>query len=101
MDMAKLTSGGVKKVAKLAKLSLTAGELKKFQGQLSEVISHIEELKEVDTKDIAPTSQTTGLTNVFRSDEVIIQDCIPVDLALSGTTRKHNGYFVVPAILEK
>jgi len=65
-NMAKLTTDDVKHVAKLANLPLTDEEIKKFQEQLSSVVSYIDELQEVDTKDVEPTSQTTGLENVFR-----------------------------------
>ena len=55
----------------------------------------------MDTKDVEPTSQTTGLTNVTRSDEVVTGNILTQDDALSGTDNAHNGYFKVPAILSE
>lgn len=100
-SMAKLTSNDVKHVAELANLPLTAAELKKFQKQLSSVVDYIAELQEVQTSNVEPTSQTTGLENVFRDDSVDVTRILSQEEALSGTEKTHNGYFVVPMVLEE
>lgn len=97
--MAKLTKADVVHVAKLAKLDLTEAEIEKFLPQLSSVVEHVSELGKVDTEGVEPTSQTTGLENVFRGDD-IKQSSINVDAAMSGTDNVYNNYFKVPAILE-
>lgn len=99
--MSGLTADDVVHVANLAKLKLTTEQIEKFKGQLSKVITHVAELKEVNTKGIEPTSQTTGLTNVIRTDQVDATQTLSVEAALSGTEKTSNGYFVVPAILQK
>lgn len=96
--MAKLTKTDVAHAAKLAKLNLAEDEMKKFLPQLSSIISHISELGAVDTEGVDPTSQTTGLENVFRQDEVA-PSSLDQSKALSGTDNIHNGYFKVDAIL--
>ncbi|QQG41223.1 MAG: Asp-tRNA(Asn)/Glu-tRNA(Gln) amidotransferase subunit GatC [Candidatus Woesebacteria bacterium] len=96
--MAKLSKADVEHVAGLAKLDLTETEINKFLPQLSQILEHVGELGKVDTTDLAPTSQTTGLTNVFREDEVK-PSSIDLDGALSGTDNTFNGYFKVEAIL--
>lgn len=97
--MSKLTKKDVLHVAKLAKLDLSETEIDKFLSQLSFIVDHISELSKVDTSNIEPTSQTTGLTDVFRDDE-IKESSLNQDRALSGTDKIYNGYFKVPAILE-
>ncbi len=99
--MSKLTDNQIKHVAKLAKLTLTDEEIKKFQGQLSNILSHIDELSKVDTTGVEPTSQTTGLTNVFKKDEIDPLRIMPVDAVLSNTKNKLNNYFVVNAVIDK
>lgn len=99
--MSGLKRTDIEHVAKLAKLTLTPKEIEKFSNQLSKVIDYISQLKEVDTQNIEPTSQTTGLSNVKRVDEVRSKDSLSQDKALSGTDKTHNGYFVVPGILEE
>lgn len=97
--MSNLTRDDVLHVANLAKLNLTEEEIEKFTPQLSTIINFISQLNKVDTVGIEPTSQTTGLTDVFREDEVK-PSSIDQDGALSGTDQTYNGYFKVPAILE-
>lgn len=99
--MAKLTKAEVLHVAKLARLDLTDKEKTKYEKQLSKVVEFISELDEVDTSELEPTSQTTGLKNVFRLDEINSSDVLPQDEALSGTNNTHNGYFTVGAILKE
>lgn len=97
--MASLTKADVVHVAELAKLNLTDEEISKFLPQLQEIVDHISELQKVDTTNIEPTSQTTGLTNILRNDEVK-PSSIDQNGALSGTDKIYNGYFKVKAILE-
>jgi aspartyl-tRNA(Asn)/glutamyl-tRNA(Gln) amidotransferase subunit C len=65
-----LSEEQVKHVAALARLDLSDVEAKKFSGQLSDILSYMEILNEVDTENVAATSQVTGLENVSRKDEV-------------------------------
>lgn len=96
--MVSLTKTDVAHVAKLAKLKLAENEVEKFLPQLSSIINHISELGAVDTEGVMPASQTTGLENVFRPDEVA-SSSLDQSKALSGTDSFHNGYFKVSAIL--
>ncbi|MFC1721741.1 Asp-tRNA(Asn)/Glu-tRNA(Gln) amidotransferase subunit GatC [Patescibacteria group bacterium] len=66
----KLTKTEVEHVAKLARIDLTDKEKKKFQEQLGEVLDYIDKINEVDTENVEPTWQVTGLTNVMRPDRV-------------------------------
>lgn len=99
--MGKLTKKDVEHVAKLANLPLKENEIEKFSKQLSRVVSYVNELNEVDTSKIEPTHQTTGLQNVSNKDKVELENCLNQEDALSGSEEVHNGYFVVPAILEE
>lgn len=85
-------------VAKLANLPVKPGEEKKFEKQLSDILTYIEKLKEVDTKSVETTSQVTGLENVTREDET--SPSLSQEEALLNTKSKQNGLFKVKAILE-
>lgn len=98
--MAQLKKEEVLHVAKLAKLDLTETEIEKFTPQLSKIIDYISELSEVDTNGVEPTSQTTGLEDVYRQDETNSLRSLTQSEAISGTDKSHNGYFKVKAILE-
>jgi aspartyl-tRNA(Asn)/glutamyl-tRNA(Gln) amidotransferase subunit C len=85
-------------VAKLANLPLSPSEKEKFEKQLSEILTYVEKLKEVDTKDVEVTSQVTGLENIIRKDEA--KPTLTQEEALSNTKSQSNGLFKVKAILE-
>ncbi len=88
----------VKKVTKLANLTLTPEEEEKFEKQLSDILQYVEKLKEVDTKGIEPTAQVTGLENITREDEST--PSLTQKEALSGTKSEYNGMFKVKAVLD-
>jgi len=88
-------------VAKLANLSLENEEIDKFHSQLSDIVGYISELDEIDTSEVEPTSQCTGLENITRSDEIQPENVLQMEDALSGTENTHNGYFRVKAILRE
>jgi len=95
----KLTEEEVVHMAKLAGLTLTPKEVKKFQKQLSEVLDYIEILKKVKTKGVESTSQVTGLESVFREDKVAGPSLSQKEV-LSGSKSTHNGMFKTKAIFE-
>ncbi|MCL4364066.1 Asp-tRNA(Asn)/Glu-tRNA(Gln) amidotransferase subunit GatC [Patescibacteria group bacterium] len=94
-----LTSEDIIHIAKLGNLTLNDKEVEMFKKQLSSVIDYIDKLQEVDTKKIEPSSQITGLTDVFREDKVNEERTLPQDKALANTKSKANGLFKVKAIL--
>ncbi len=85
-------------IAKLASLPLSDEEKKKFEKQLTSILEYIEKLNEVDTKDIAPTSQVTGLENITREDDT--KPSLLQEETLSNAKSKHNEFFKVKAILD-
>lgn len=97
MKNLKLTEEEVRHVGKLANLSLTSEEIKKFQKQLSQILDYVGVLQELDTGRIEPTSQVTGLENVLREDETSAG--LTQEETLSGTANKQRGLFKVKAIL--
>ncbi len=67
--MAKLTREDVLKLAALSRLRLTEEEVERLRGELSEILSYVEMLDDVDVQNLEPTYQVTGLKNVMRDDE--------------------------------
>ncbi len=87
----------VKHVAKLANLSLSSKEEKKFEKQLEETLEYIEGLNEVKTRNVEPTSQITGLENITREDTA--KPSLSQNDALSNAKSTYNGFFKIKAIL--
>ena len=63
-----LTKDDVRHVAKLARLTLTEAEVEKFAQQFLGIFTYLDMLQEVNTDDVEPTAQVTGLTNVMGED---------------------------------
>ena len=68
--MTNLSEEQVRHIAKLARLRLSDDEVKKFSKELSSILEYIDVLNELDTENVEPTAQVTGLSSVFREDEV-------------------------------
>jgi aspartyl-tRNA(Asn)/glutamyl-tRNA(Gln) amidotransferase subunit C len=85
-------------IAKLANLPLSDDEIKKFDKQLAETLKYVENLGEIDTKNVEPTAHVTGLENVTRED--VAQPSLTQKQALSNAKKTHNGSFIVDAILD-
>ena len=99
--MQKIQKEEIKHIAKLANIEISEKEIEKYSKQLSSVVDYVGQLDEVETKDVTPTSQTTGLTNVKREDKIDLNNSLTVEESLSGTDETLNNYFKVKAILEE
>lgn len=88
----------VSHIASLAHLPITEEEKEKFSKQLSDILVFVSKLQSVDTTSVEPTSQVTGLENVYRED--IITSSFTQEDALVNAPRTWNGFFVVDAIFE-
>jgi aspartyl-tRNA(Asn)/glutamyl-tRNA(Gln) amidotransferase subunit C len=87
----------ISRVAKLANLTLSEEEKEKLEKQLEETVTYVNRLEEVDTKNVEPTSQVTGLENITREDE--IKPSLTQDEALQNSKSTQNGFFKVKGIL--
>ena len=93
----KITLEDVEKVAKLARLEVSPAEKEAFAKQLSQILTHMETLKQYDTKGIEPTATVLGQVNVFRDD--IVRPSLPVDKALANAPEREADGFAVPKII--
>jgi len=94
-----ITKQEVEKVAKLSRLELTDGEKTAFAKQLSQILTHVETLKQYDTIGVEPTATVLGQFNVFRPD--IAQPSLSVEHAVANAPESVDGFFVVPKIIEE
>ncbi|MEM4244645.1 MAG: Asp-tRNA(Asn)/Glu-tRNA(Gln) amidotransferase subunit GatC [Candidatus Nanoarchaeia archaeon] len=82
------------RVAKNARLSLSAKEVNEFVPQFKEILNYFSILDEVDVKNTEPSFQPIRLKNIFRKDSV--GKCLSQDEALSNTAHKKDGFFKGP-----
>lgn len=84
-------------VAKLANIPLKKEEEKKFENQLSEILTYVDKLQKVDTKNVKEDKKVKN--NITREDEAKVS--LTQDEALSNANSQHNGFFKVDAILQE
>lgn len=70
----KLSGAKIEHIATLARIHLSDEEKERFASQLSQVLEYMDILNEVDTTNVPPTAQVTGLSDVFRADRVREQE---------------------------
>ncbi len=94
-----LSDEDVLNIAALARLELTAAEVRLFARQLADILAYADEVRRVDTTGVPPTSHPLSTTPAWREDEpepsldrTAILDAAP---AASKTT----GLFKVPKVL--
>ncbi len=94
----KLTADQVRHVGKLANLTLSDQEVEKFSDQLSETLKFVEELNEINTKEVEETNSVTGLFNITRQDQT--EPSLSQDQALQNAKSKDGNSFKVKAVFE-
>lgn len=88
----------VKHVAHLARLSMSEEEVDLFTKDLDAIIQYAEQLNEVNTENIEPTTHVLDLKNVMRKDEA--KKWLSQEEALKNAPDKKDGQIKVPSILE-
>jgi len=96
-----ITSKIVRHIAKLANIPVTAKEEEQLAEGFNTTLEVVNQLKTINTDNIEPTHQVTGLINVLREDTVDEQQMFTQEQALANAKNTHNGYFVVDQILEE
>ena len=96
--MSRISIDEVKHVAHLARLAITEEEAEMFQKQLDAIITYAEQLNELDTTNIEPTSHVLAMKNVMREDER--KQGLPIEDVVKNAPDHKDGYIRVPSILE-
>lgn len=97
--MAKLSPQDVLKLARLSRLRLSEEEIQQFGKELSVILDYVEQLSSVDTDDLEPTAQVTGLNNVMRTDEIVQYQATPDEL-LKNAPDLENHQVRVKRVIE-
>ncbi len=94
----KITKQEVEHVARLARLELSDREKENLTDQLSNILTYVEQLNELDTKGVEPTSHVLDIRNVMRDD--VAEESLPQEKALSNAPERAAGHYRVPLIIE-
>ncbi len=94
----KITKKEVEQVAHLARLTLTNEELDRMTGQLDNILSYIDKLSELDTRQVVPTSHVFSVSNAFRED--VVKESLSQAEALMNGPQQNGEMFQVPRIIQ-
>jgi aspartyl-tRNA(Asn)/glutamyl-tRNA(Gln) amidotransferase subunit C len=97
--MSTISVSDVKKLAKLSSLHVSDDEVAHLQAELNHILEYVEQLNSIDTDNVEPTYQVTGLTSVTREDKVIDYGISNEDL-LKNAPDTQNGQIKVPRVIE-
>ena len=87
----------VKKVARLARLEITAEEEELFTTQLNSILDYFEQLSELDTTDVPPMTRAIELSNITRPDR--LKPFSDKEALIQAAPEQEGEYFRVPKIL--
>lgn len=96
--VSRISTEEVKHVANLARLAVTEEEVQKFTQQLDAIIVYAEQLNELDTENVEPTSHVLDMKNVMRED--IPSKGLPQEDVLKNAPEHQDGQIKVPSIIE-
>ena len=88
----------VRYVANLARLAITDAEAAEFQGQLDHIVSHFNQLRDLDVEGVEPMAHTAPIHNVFRED--IVRPGLDRDVMLKNAPQHSADLIMVPTIVE-
>jgi aspartyl-tRNA(Asn)/glutamyl-tRNA(Gln) amidotransferase subunit C len=85
-------------VAKLASLRLSDADTTRLASELARIVQYVEQLEELDTKDVPPTAHVALDRTPLRADDV--RPGLSREDALAQAPRADQGGFAVPTFLE-
>jgi aspartyl-tRNA(Asn)/glutamyl-tRNA(Gln) amidotransferase subunit C len=96
-----ITESDIEKIAQLAHLEITDEERRAFTPQIAGIVAYVEQLNELDTSSIEPS--TGGLTlegeRTHATREDAAQPSLGQELALDQAPDAASGHFRVPKVL--
>lgn len=94
----KISKHEVENIAHLARLEIDESKKEKMAQQLSDILKYIDILKNVDVKDVKPSSGAAFMKNVLREDEIKLS---PGPLVtLSNAPLKDEDFYIVPRVVK-
>ncbi|PWE33750.1 Asp-tRNA(Asn)/Glu-tRNA(Gln) amidotransferase GatCAB subunit C [Maritimibacter sp. 55A14] len=87
-----------RRVAKLARIEVAEADLPQLAGELSNILTFMEQLNEVDVEGVEPMTSVTPMRLKRRRDEVT--DGGYPDKVLSNAPDAREGFYAVPKVVE-
>ena len=93
-----LDKAAVAHIAALARIRLKEEELEPLAAELSQILTWVDQLAEIDTADVPPMTSVAAMRLPMREDEVT--DGNRRDDILANAPQAARGFFAVPKVVE-
>ena len=87
----------VHKVALLARLELSVEEEEKYAVQMSSILDYFEQLSELDTDNVEPTTRAIDMSNITRTDTLASYQNL--EGIYQAAPDREEDFFKVPRIM--
>ncbi|MDC0126799.1 Asp-tRNA(Asn)/Glu-tRNA(Gln) amidotransferase subunit GatC [Methylophilaceae bacterium] len=93
-----ITREEIKKIANLARISVSQEEVEQVEKKLVGIMALIEKMQEVETDSIEPMAHALDINQPLREDKVTEKDIR--DQSLSLAPHSEESLFIVPQVIE-
>jgi aspartyl-tRNA(Asn)/glutamyl-tRNA(Gln) amidotransferase subunit C len=106
----KITNADALRVAQLAHLELSSEELETYRGQLDEILTYIDKLKELDVENVEPMAQVLFTSSPADGNSAnshpnlrddILRPCDVAPAILAQATDAAKPFFRVPKVIDR
>lgn len=98
MYLMDISDEDVKYLAKLSNFSLSDDEVSSLKQDLSNILTYVKQLDEVDTEGVEPTYQVLDLQNVWQED-VVETPVVPTESLIALASQTAERQIKVPKVL--
>ncbi|PLK70783.1 Asp-tRNA(Asn)/Glu-tRNA(Gln) amidotransferase GatCAB subunit C [Rhizobium sp. TH135] len=88
----------VKRVARLARLAVSAEDAARMTGELNGILGFVEQLDEVDVTGVEPMTSVTPMAMKKRAD--VVTDGNKADAIVANAPATDRNFFQVPKVVE-
>jgi aspartyl-tRNA(Asn)/glutamyl-tRNA(Gln) amidotransferase subunit C len=93
-----LDKATVARIASLARIKVTEEEQTRLAGELTQILTWIEQLNEVETAGVEPMASVVHMKMTMRED--VVSDGNIRDKLLANAPQQARGFFAVPKVVE-
>ena len=93
-----LPLSAIRKIASLSKLECNEEELNQFQKELSGIISHLQRLNKINTKNIDPLCHPLDVSNRLDCDET--KNSLSIETIIKNAPKSERNFIEIPNIRE-
>lgn len=94
----KISKKDVIETAELARLEFSEDDLEKFTHQLENILEHIEDLNELNTDNVEPTSHVLDISTPEREDTIV--ELLTTEEVFKNAPEREEDFFVVPKVID-